>query len=105
MDSHRTGAGKKHASIGEPTFVGLGILFRAYRYAVDTGSDIWDFAVDIAELEQAGLSKSEFRWLLAHGYAEHAEEVTLPTSPVRQFSHSASTNSPTQRVSSSEKRA
>lgn len=85
MDSHGTGAGKKRDSVGEPTFVGLGILFRAYRYAVDTGSDIWDFAVDIAELEQAGLSKSEFRWLLAHDYAEHAEDVTLPTSSVRQF--------------------
>ena len=85
VNSHRRELAEKQASIGEPAFVGLGMLFRAYRYAVDTGSDIWDFAVDITELERAGLSKSEFRWLLAHGYAEHAEDVTLPTSPVRQF--------------------
>ena len=72
-------------SIAEPTFVGLGTLYRAHRYAIDTASDTWDFAVEISELEQAGLSKTDFRWLLAHGYAEHGEEVTLPNSPVRQF--------------------
>jgi hypothetical protein len=85
MKSRQRGVPITQDSIGVPTFVGLEILFRAHCYAVDTGSDDWDFAVEIGELERAGLSKSEFRWLLAHGYADHAEEVTLPDSEVRQF--------------------
>jgi hypothetical protein len=71
--------------VSEPALAGLEILYRAYRYAIETRSEIWAFAVEITLLEEAGLSNSEFRWLLKHGYVEHAEEVTLRTSAEREF--------------------
>lgn len=47
--------------------------------------DIWQFAVEIASLERMGLALNEFRWLLAGGYVQHAEEVTEPKGRQRQF--------------------
>ena len=85
MDSQQRGAPKVQDSIAEPTFVGLAVLFRAHRYAVDTGSDIWDFAVEIAHLRSLGLTDSDLRWLARKGYVEHAREVTVQGHDGREF--------------------
>ena len=69
----------------DPISIGLILLDRAYRYARDTGAPAWDFAVEEQELRRAGLTNSEYRWLLARGYVEHAREVTLHDSERRVF--------------------
>ena len=63
----------------------LELLFRAYGYARDLGTDVWEFAVDIDEFRGAHISKSELRWLLGQGYAKHADEVSAPGIGKRQF--------------------
>ncbi len=67
------------------TGIVLAKLFRAFQYALDSQSDVWDFAVEIEELTALGASNSEFRWLLAQGYADHAQEITLPGDCRRRF--------------------
>ena len=84
-----TNAKQRHAcrsdNVDELCQIALWKLFRAYHYAADAGVDDWQFAVEIDELRELGLSNSEFRWLLAHRYAEHAEEITLPNHDRRRF--------------------
>lgn len=50
-------------------------FLEAYEYAWDVGRDAWDFAVEIGRLRAAGLTKSDFRWLVCKGYVEHAHEI------------------------------
>ena len=64
---------------------GLQLLWQAYTYAQNSDLDVWDFAVEIDEMRQAGLRNSEFRWLIAQGYAEHAQEITFPGDDLRTF--------------------
>lgn len=56
----------------------LELLLRAYRYAADTGRNIWEFAVEISELFDAGLARSDLRWLVCKGYTDHGRERTVP---------------------------
>lgn len=53
----------------------LEMLWRAYRYAADSGTDIWEFALEIDEFRRVQVSNSELRWLLSQGYVTHAEET------------------------------
>jgi hypothetical protein len=64
---------------------GLELLTRASRFAEATACDIWYFAISIAELEAAGLGTSDLRWLIAAGYAQHADELTHPAETQRRF--------------------
>jgi hypothetical protein len=48
----------------------LGVLAEAYSYAVSLARDPAEFAVDVRELQAAGYTKNDIRWLLANGYAE-----------------------------------
>ncbi|MGF1583445.1 MAG: hypothetical protein ACFCD0_29345 [Gemmataceae bacterium] len=68
-----------------PIRLALTLLHRAYRYAVEIEADVWDFAVEIHELRRAGLTNSEFRWLLACHYVNHAEEITEAGDEQRAF--------------------
>ncbi|MGD9857411.1 MAG: hypothetical protein AB7U20_20905 [Planctomycetaceae bacterium] len=67
------------------THSGLGLLYRAYHYAVDVCRDPWEFAVEIDELRASGMNHSDFRWLLCKGYLQHAREVPCSNSGRRQF--------------------
>lgn len=79
-------AGNQTSTIyGQSDRVALQLLYSARRYALETAHPFWQFALEIAEMKQFGLSRSEFRWLLASGFAEHAEEVTPPNARVREF--------------------
>lgn len=69
----------------EKTHPGLGLLYRAYHYALDVSRDPWEFAVEIDELRAAGMNHSDFRWLLCKGYLEHAREAPAAGSGRRQF--------------------
>ena len=50
-------------------------LLKANNYAEDTGRNVWEFAVTIAELRRDGVAENELRWLVCRGYIEHADEV------------------------------
>ena len=64
---------------------GLLLLLQASKYARELARDVWDFAVEIATLQQAGLTNSDFRWLICKGYVEHAREITMSGENGRQF--------------------
>ncbi len=61
------------------------ILLEAFDYAIDTGDDCWDFAVQIRELQAAGLNESDLRWLVRKGLVLHSREVTLLGDNGRKF--------------------
>ena len=64
---------------------GLRLLLDAYRYAVDVGRSVWDFAVEIETLRQAGWTNSEFRWLVCKSFVRHAIETTTASDEARSF--------------------
>ena len=65
-----------------PAFIAL---LEAFRYAADTRSDRWEFAVAIRYLEKLGLNENDLRWLVRKGYVEHAREVTVQGVNGREF--------------------
>jgi hypothetical protein len=64
---------------------GLLLLLQASRSAEQCGRSPWEFAVEIGELQGAGLSHAHLRWLVCHGYAEHACERTSGQDANRSF--------------------
>ena len=64
---------------------GLRLLLDAYHYAVDVGHSVWDFAVEIETLRQAGWTNSEFRWLVCKSFVRHAIETTPASDETRSF--------------------
>ncbi len=64
---------------------GLEILYRARCFSLDTDSNQWDFAVEMAELRKLALTSTDLRWLIRKGYVEHSCEVTLPGEIARSF--------------------
>jgi hypothetical protein len=66
----------------------LELLWSAYRYAARSGTDAWEFAVEIDEFRRAQVSNSELRWLLSQGYVAHAQE-TASKSGRRRFRHAS----------------
>src|SRR5262249_3072626 len=63
----------------------LDLLFEAHNGAVEDGRDPWEYAVEVEDLQRAGLTKTKLRRLLHRGYVKWAEERTTPTSPKRRF--------------------
>jgi hypothetical protein len=68
-----------------PLRTALAMLSRASKYARDTGTDIWQFAEELAGLRAAGITHADLRWLLRHGIAVHAAELRGTTTAARQF--------------------
>ena len=58
---------------------------RAYTFARDVGSEVWDFALEIDTLFNAGLTISDLRWLVAKRFAEHAQETSVYGGSHRSF--------------------
>jgi len=65
--------------------VALGLLRHAHKCAHDTGENLWDFALDINTLFKTGLTMSDLRWLVAKGFAEHGQELSVYGDPHRTF--------------------
>jgi hypothetical protein len=63
----------------------LGQLATAREYAICIHADVWDFAVELGGLLNAGAMVADLRWLLAQGYIDLATEITQPGDPVRSF--------------------
>ena len=61
------------------------LLLEAYQYAQQLKRDVWDFAVEIQSLREAGLTNNDFRWLAYKGFVENAREITMPGGDERTF--------------------
>ena len=64
---------------------GLSLLLRALDYAADVGGEAWDFAIEISDLRETGMTTSDFRWLVGKGFVEHGEETSSYGAPHRCF--------------------
>lgn len=69
----------------DPLACALRMLLRAYRFAVETQMDPWQYAVEIEELRLAGVSISELRLLVFMGVVFHGQELANPSGDARRF--------------------
>jgi hypothetical protein len=60
-------------------------MLEAHAGAANFGSDPWQFALTLRELEQDGVSATALRLLVAKGLAEHRRETTGPDDPKRSM--------------------
>lgn len=60
-------------------------LLEALRYADDTNSNAWDFAVSMGRLVNLGATESDLRWLVLKGLVDHGKEVTIEGDDGREF--------------------
>lgn len=74
--------------INESLRAGLVVLWRAYIGAQYTGASVWDFALRIGRLYEAGMTSSDLRWLVAKGFAEHVQETSDHRYSPRSFRRS-----------------
>lgn len=74
--------------INESLRAGLVVLWRAYIGAQYTSANVWDFALRIDQLYEAGVTTSDLRWLVANGFAEHGPETTDHRDSHRSFRRS-----------------
>jgi len=72
----------------------LAALLRSYDYAQDSGTDSWQFALELTELLATGATLADLRWLIHRSFAEHAKETTIAGDPARSFRPLARTNFP-----------
>ncbi len=61
------------------------LLWESHSHAQTLRCDPWDFAVEIEQLHQAGLSNSDLRGLIAEGHVVHGVEMTRPRELRRSF--------------------
>jgi hypothetical protein len=64
----------------------VAMLWQAFRLAVDVAADdphecIWDFAIELCRLRQAGLADEQLRWLILRGYVVHSGPQ--PSAPLK----------------------
>lgn len=64
---------------------GMSLLWQSWTYAQDAGADMWDFALEINALYEAGLTISDLRWLVSKAYAEHGQETSIYGDAHRSF--------------------
>jgi hypothetical protein len=72
-------------SVGQRMRRAISVLTDAMYYTSDLGCGVWDFAVSIGELRDAGLSDNDLRWLMRKGFVEQAIEITEAGDNVRSF--------------------
>jgi hypothetical protein len=65
----------------------LRLLVDAFDYAQELDRNVWDFAVEIDGLREAGFTNAELRWLICCGFTKHAPELTVTGEPTRVFRH------------------
>src|SRR5262249_42895542 len=70
----------------------MALLSQAYRFARNAGVDVWDFALEIKILLDAGLTISDRPWLVARGIAKHGQETSFDGDPHRSFRYSRGLN-------------
>ena len=60
-------------------------FLRAFEYAQDLRTNLWDFAVELSCLRRLNATNSDLRWLVAAGLVDHAIETTAPGDATRSF--------------------
>ena len=63
----------------------LRLLLEAYDCAKELRRNVWDFAVEIEELQNVGCTSSEFRWLVCKEIVAHAREIPPANGEQRAF--------------------
>jgi hypothetical protein len=63
----------------------LVLLLEAAQFAAQTRSNRFEFAVELDELQSAGMTKNDVRLLVRTGLVDHAREATLPEHSGRRF--------------------
>ena len=61
------------------------LLLRGWELGSKGRRNLWELAVEIAELRKVGLTTVDLHWLVSEGYVQHAVEETKPGSAHRQF--------------------
>lgn len=74
-----------HQLVSPEIEAALELLRRSTSYAEDVRQDVWQFAIEIGQLREIGLSDSAMRWLLCRGEVLHADEVTKLGESHRSF--------------------
>ncbi|NND95812.1 MAG: hypothetical protein HKN47_00615 [Pirellulaceae bacterium] len=60
-------------------------LLEARDYALQSGCELWEFAIHIQELIALGFSESDLRWLAHQRFVEHGREITEDGDGERKF--------------------
>jgi hypothetical protein len=73
------------AAIGDGLREALRVLHQAYAHSRAFHCDPWDFAVEWAGLRPLGMTSTDVRWLVRHGFIEHAVEIVRDRGGRREF--------------------
>lgn len=63
----------------------LRALNEACRYAIGCQRNVWEFAVELKDLNERGISRSLLRWLVCKNLVEHRIESMVNKEPFRQY--------------------
>ena len=74
--------------IGDGIRAALELLQRARECARDAQTDPWDFALEIGQLYEAGLTITDLRWMVAKQLVQHADEISVHGDEHRSFTPS-----------------
>lgn len=85
MSDGETEKAEDPRSIEANAVLALRILSEAQRIAEEVGAPTWQYAVDLRDLEEQGVTRTAIRWLIAKRRVETAIETTLPGSFERTF--------------------
>ena len=66
----------------------LELLRDAFEYARQSNCDLWEFAIELEQIKQPGISISDLRWLARMDLVQHAVEVTAYNDGQRRFEKS-----------------
>ncbi len=75
----------RHLLNEHPIYESLCRLYHARELALDCGQTVWDFAIEIGDLQQTGISSEQLRWLVAKQLIGHATEEPANGQPGRRF--------------------
>ncbi|MEX0677384.1 MAG: hypothetical protein WD063_09930 [Pirellulales bacterium] len=64
-------------------------FLKAWDYANDLNTNVWDFAIELSYLRRLQLSNSDLRWLVGRGLLGHGIETTSPGDAERSFKRPA----------------
>jgi hypothetical protein len=73
------------AALSAPVRVAFTQLLEVHELARSSGHKASDFATEITNLTELGITPSVLRWLVARGYAKCLREVTQPNDKERRF--------------------
>lgn len=69
--------------------IAIAALTEAAEYAERATANRWDFAVEVEQLRELGITNSDLRYLVTLHYVEHAAEATKAGSHSRHFRREA----------------